>query len=575
MPLLVYFARAYPRRTLLTVICLVLAGIAEGIGVSGMLPLMRLAVVDLPAGNGPGDPSPSGLETRVVALFARLGLEATPATLLALALGGVLLKALLVLVSSRQVGYTVAHTATRLRLDLIRAMLATRWEYYVHQSVGVVANAIALEAQSASEAYLRATTIVACLIQAAVYAGVACLVSWRAALAALVGGALIVGLLNLLVRSARRAGGRQTRRSRALLRRLTDTLQSVKSLKAMAREPLIAPVLEGETTRLNRAVQQEVSSVAALQALQEPLILVFLAAFLYGGLQLLHIPLADVVMLVFVSARAIMLAGKAQKEHQRMVAREHSFWALRQLTDEAVAAAEDVRGGRAPVLQREIRLQGVRFAYGQQAILHAVDLVIPRGSLTVITGPSGSGKTTLIDLILGLLQPSAGEVQIDGVSLADIDLRQWRQRIGYVPQETLMLHDSVRRNITLDDPGLGEPELRRALQAAGAWDFVQHLEHGADTFVGERGLRLSGGQRQRLALARALARDPALLILDEATTALDPATERAICATLRQIAGGVTLIAICHHGHLVELADQVYRLTDGHLELVRRAGAAA
>jgi len=574
MALLVYFARAYPRRTLLTVLCLVLAGIAEGIGVSGLLPLMRLAVDD-GAGGSPGAQEPTALETSVLGFFAKLGLEPEPSTILALALAAVLLKALLVLVSSRQVGFTVAHTATRLRLDLIRATLATRWEYYVHQSVGVIANAIALEAQSASEAYLRAATILACLIQAAVYVGVACLVSWHAALAALVGGTLIVALLNLLVRSARRAGGRQTRRSRALLRRLTDTLQSVKSLKAMAREPLIAPVLEGETTRLNRAVQQEVTSVAVLQALQEPLILVFLAGFLYGGLQVLGIPLADVVMLVFVSARAILLVGKAQKEYQRMVAREHSFWALRDLTEQARSAAEDMRGGRPPTLEREIRLDRVGFAYGEQTILRDVDVVIPRGSLTVVTGPSGAGKTTLVDMVIGLLQPNRGRVLIDDVALPEIDLRRWRETIGYVPQETLLLHDSVRRNVTLDDPAVSEAALIGALKTAGAWDFVQRLESGLDTVIGERGLRLSGGQRQRLSLARALARDPALLILDEATTALDPATEREICATLREIAGSITMLAICHHGHLVELADHVYRVADGRAERVHTASSAA
>jgi len=567
MRLLVFFARAYPRRTLVTVLCLVLAGVAEGIGVSSMLPLMRLAMADS-SGAG-GAVASTALETRVLGAFHRFGLQATPTMLLALALLGVLIKATLVLISSRQIGYTVAQTATRLRLDLIRAMLATRWEYYVHQSVGVIANAIAVEAQSASEAYLRATTIAACCIQAIVYGAIACLVSWHAAAAALVGGALIVAVLNLLVRSARRAGRRQMRRSRSLLKRLTDTLQSVKGLKAMAREPLIAPVLESDTNRLNRAAQQEVGSVAALHALQEPLIFFFLALSLYGALEWMVVPLADVVMLVFLSARAVTLVGKAQKEYQRMVARETSFWALRDLTSQARGAAEDMRPGRVPTLKHEIRLRDVAFDYDSTQVLRDISLAIPRGSLTVITGPSGAGKTTLVDLIIGLLRPTAGQVLIDGVPLTEIDMRQWRETIGYVPQETLMLNDSVAMNVTLGDPAVSQEALAQALRTAGAADFVAKLEDGTDTLVGERGLRLSGGQRQRLALARAVARRPALLILDEATTALDPHTEREICKTLQEIAGSITLIAICHHGHLVDLADRVYRVADGQATLVR------
>ena len=141
--------------------------------------------------------------------------------------------------------------------------------------------------------------------------------------------------------------------------------------------------------------------------------------------------------------------------------------------------------------------------------------------------------------------------------------------IGYVPQETLMLHDSVAMNVTLGDPSVSRDDVVAALEAAGAWEFVTALPAGLDTVVGERGLRLSGGQRQRLALARAVVRRPALLVLDEATTALDPVTERSICETLRQLAGSMTLIAICHHGHLVEIADNVYRVGNGRITLVR------
>ena len=280
MRLLLVFARSYPRRTLLTMLCLLLAALADGLGVSSILPLMRLAT---PGAAAPamGSRGSTALEERVLALFHAIGLDPTMRTLFALALAGMLLKALLLLVANRQVGYTVAHMATTLRLDLIRALLTTRWQHYVHQPISVVANAFALEADRAAEAYLRATTILAFVVQAVVYTAIACMVSWPAAAVALVGGAAIVTVLSRLVRMARRAGARQTKLMRALLARFTDTLQSVKALKAMAREPLIAPVLEGETQRLNRALQREVISTAAMDSLQEPLIFLFLATALY------------------------------------------------------------------------------------------------------------------------------------------------------------------------------------------------------------------------------------------------------------------------------------------------------
>jgi len=560
--LLLAIVRIHPRRTLLALLGLVLAGLAEGIGISSLLPVIRIAARDPTAGD-------TTLERGLATALGAAGIAPTTHTLFALVLTGIALKAVLLLLANRQVGYAVAHVATSLRLKLIGALLATRWSYYVHKPVGAIANAVAVEAQAAADAYLHGTTVLALLVQCVVFAAVACLVSWPATLAALAAGSVITLILNRLVRASRRAGKRQTSRTRALLTRLTDSLQAVKPLKAMAREPLIAPVLEGETQRLNRALEREVMSRAVLEALQDPLILLFLAVALYAGLTVAAMPLAEVVILVFLCARIVGDLGKVQKGLQRMAVREAAFWSLEALIAEAHAAVEVTRGDRPARLAREIRLAGVSFAHEAEPVLRDADMVIPAGALTVITGPSGAGKTTLVDLVIGLLQPDAGEVRIDGVPLAAIAARDWRGRIGYVPQETLMLHQSVALNVTLGDPSVPPEDVAAALAAAGASDFVAALPDGVETVVGERGLRLSGGQRQRIALARALVRKPILLVLDEATTALDPATERGICETLRALRGSVTVVAICHHGHLVEVADYVYRVAGTRIELVR------
>jgi ATP-binding cassette subfamily C protein len=567
MKLLLLIVRTYPQRTASTLICLVLAGLAEGIGISSLLPVIRIAASD----SGGGVPGSTSLERGLASVLGAVGLSATTHTLLTLVLAGVLLKAVLLLLANRQVGYAIAHVATSLRLELIRALLATRWSYYVHKPIGAIANSVAMEAQAAADAYLHGTTILALLVQCVVFSFVSCLVSWQATLAALVAATMITVILNRLVRMSRKAGRRQMSRTRALLTRLTDSLQAVKPLKAMAREPLIAPVLEGETRRLNQALEREVMSRAILEALQDPLIMLFLAVALYVGLTVMKMPLAEVVILVFLCARIVGDLGKVQKGMQRLAVKESAYWALLDLIREAHAAVEVTSGGKSPHFTREIKLSGVSFTHEVQPILRDADMRIPAGSLTVITGPSGAGKTTLVDLIVGLLQPDAGDVRVDGVPLREIAAREWRMQIGYVPQETLMLHQSVAANVTLGDPTVPMADVTAALRAAGASDFVAELPDGIDTVVGERGLRLSGGQRQRLALARALVRKPTLLVLDEATTALDPATERGICETLRALRGAVTLVAICHHGHLVEVADLVYRVEDTRIELVRGA----
>jgi ATP-binding cassette subfamily C protein len=177
--------------------------------------------------------------------------------------------------------------------------------------------------------------------------------------------------------------------------------------------------------------------------------------------------------------------------------------------------------------------------------------------------------------VLGLVTPTSGRVLVDGVDLADADLFAWRRHIGYVPQELVLFNDSVRANIVFGRDGLTDDDVRRALKDAEALDFVEAMPQGLDTPVGERGTALSGGQRQRLALARALVHSPDLLVLDEATTALDPATEAEICRTLRRLAGQRTILAISHQPRIAEIADLVVEVADGSARVVSAESAKA
>jgi len=183
----------------------------------------------------------------------------------------------------------------------------------------------------------------------------------------------------------------------------------------------------------------------------------------------------------------------------------------------------------------------------------------------VIVGPSGAGKTTLLDLLVGLLQPDAGTILIDGVPLADLDLRQWRRQIGYVPQESVMVDESVAYNVTLGEVGVGEDQIRAALRAADELEFVEAMPEGIHTRVGDGGSRLSGGQRQRLAIARALVHEPRLLILDEATSHLDPEAQAAVIETVKHLKGRLTIVAVAHQGLLIQAADRIYRLADARV----------
>ena len=572
MRLLLAFARAYPGRSALTLACLIFATFAEGISFSSLLPLLGLATrAHSPA--PPSDTAPTSLEQASHEVLAIFGLQPSIGLLCLIIVAGMVLKAAFVLLAQKQVGYTVAHVATDLRLSLLRSLLAARWEHYVRQPVGSFANAFATEASRASEAYLYAVTIIAFSIQTVLYVALAVSVSWQATLAAALFGLLIVFGLHRLVRLARRAGARQTALLKGVLGQLTDVLYAVKPLKAMARETQVGPLLERSTQRLQRALQREVLSKEALRALQDPLLIACLVGGLYIALTRWALSLDAVIMLVILFGRTLSSLNKAQRQYQRMASRESAYWSLQDTLQQSDATREINTGTRQPRLTQGITLQEVSFAYTQKPILERASCVIPAGEVTLLTGPSGTGKTSTVDLIAGLLQPHSGAVCIDGVALTSIDLKAWRNAIGYVPQEMLLLHESIAANVTLGDTALTEADLQAALRAAEAWEFVQSLPDGIGTRVGERGARLSGGQRQRIAIARALVHSPQLLILDEATTALDPDSEAAICQTVQRLRGIMTILAISHQPALLDIADHVYRLEAGQLRPVDSAAS--
>lgn len=219
-------------------------------------------------------------------------------------------------------------------------------------------------------------------------------------------------------------------------------------------------------------------------------------------------------------------------------------------------------------LELDIELRGVSFSYNKDQGSYAlceVDLAVPARRMTAVVGPSGAGKSTLADLIMGLISPDTGTVLIDGAPLAGELLHVWRQSIGYVPQETFLLHDTIRSNLLWAQPDASGEDLWRALRLAAADDFVSQTPNGLDTVIGDRGVRLSGGERQRIALAQALLRKPSLLLLDEATSSLDAENERCIQEAIEQLDGELTIVLIAHRLSTIRRSDRIVVLDHGRV----------
>jgi ATP-binding cassette subfamily C protein len=243
-----------------------------------------------------------------------------------------------------------------------------------------------------------------------------------------------------------------------------------------------------------------------------------------------------------------------------------AFLSVAEMQTRCEAAAESKAERTEEIELREaIRFEDVSFAYDETPVLRDLNLTIRAGETTAIVGPSGVGKSTIADLVTGLIEPRAGRVLVDAIPLNADRMKSWRDQIGYVVQDTFLVHDTIRANLLWAHPAATEEELHRALTWAAAEEFVARTAEGLNTVVGDRGVLLSGGERQRLALARALLRKPSLLILDEATSTLDSENEQRIQRALEELRGRMTILIISHRLSTVRNADVIHVLADGRV----------
>jgi ATP-binding cassette subfamily C protein len=544
-----------PLRQALVLGCLVVGTVAESVGLATLLPLLTIATGDAASADSP-------IQRTILSGIEALDLPPTLLVMSLVVIAGMVLRGILGLMATAQVGYAVAEVTTQLRQRLIEALMQVRWSYFARQPVGRFGHSISGEATRAADAYQNAANLIVAAFQVVVFCSIAFLMSWWLAVASIVLGGVLVLSFNSFIRRARRAGQQQTKRSKKLAARLTDALISIKPLKSMARHHQFGKLFSAEVRELNDAMRAQVFAKQALRNLQDPVIGIFLVVVLYLALSFGRIPVAELIVMAVFLYKTVDTIGRAQLAYQSLAIAESAYTSLRDTIDEAERERESWTGTRAPTLTIGCSLHNVSFAFPSKTVLREVSLSIPAGKVTALTGTSGAGKTTIADLLLGLHRPNLGEVRIDDVPLAEIDLARWRRMVGYVPQEIILFHDTVFNNVSLGEPGLTREDVQQALEAAGVWDFVAGLPEGMDSLVGERGTLMSGGQRQRIAVARALVHRPSLLILDEATSALDPATEAAICQNLTRLSGsrGLTILAISHQRSWVEAADRVYQV---------------
>ncbi len=542
----------------IVVLFLILAGFAEAIGVTALLPTVQAIT------NGSGQ---SGSNSPVIAFahdaMTRFGIAPTFASFIIIVVVFYSLKAVLSFVALTYAGMAIARVSTALRRKLITALFDARWSFYLQLHSGRIAHSISADTAAAASAYFIAAKIIAFSVQGFVYCLVAFLVDWRLALLGMFVGLAIAAALNWLVAVSKRASYKGLDRTSDLTTFVTDLMSNIKPLKTMDRYGVLVARIRTTLRRLRKALIKRAVARQGLTQGSELLQIITLGIGVYLAVVVAKMSLPELVVLAVIFFQVMSTVTKLQKLLQQAAENESSYIRTQQLIKNVNEHREISTGILPPILTKECRFEGVSFAYGKAPVIRNLSMTIPANAITVLQGPSGAGKTTLIDLLIALHRPDKGVITLDGVPLADIDLKQWRRSIGYVPQELSLLHTTIRDNLALKDPGISDEDILAALDQAGARDFVLDLPQGLDTDVGVMGSKFSGGERQRIGLARALVTKPKLLILDEVTSALDPKTEKAICENITALRSRYTTVAITHRPIWTEMASQLYKVEHG------------
>lgn len=546
--------------------CMVLAALTEGIGLLLLPPLLHVLNADT---------STIPAVQWLVHALRHWGLPPTAGVLLGLFVLLVTLRSTIVYWRD-QLSQHVQHALVdTLRVQAFSALLHAEWRWLSARRQSDHANLLLSDVNRVGAGLHYGMGFVTGGITLCAYVMTALALSWSLTLLALFSGAVVLGML--------------ARQRRAALHFGQDLSKAQSTLHSVTQEALaglkVAKILRATnhlTDRLRTALHQLRDNQLSFHRSTERSRMLFqiggaalLAAYVYAGLRAWETPVPVLLTLTLIFGRLIPLFMNTHQQWHRCLHAWPALRDIRRLLHECEAHAEPapeaVGNGDAMethlAIQHQIRLDNIRvhFADRERAALSGVNLTLAAHTTTAIMGASGAGKSTLADVLMGLITPDEGRVELDGIELTSTLRHTWRRSVSYVPQEVFLFHGSVRDNLIWGKSDATEGEMAEALKQAAA-EFVFALPQGMDTVIGDGGQRLSGGERQRIALARALLQQPALLILDEATSALDVDNEAKIRQAIEQLHGNLTMVVIGHRLPTLEHADQVLILESGKMK---------
>lgn len=551
----------YPWAVPAIVVLGILSSLSEGFGISLFIPLLQ-SIQQSNAGTG----SENFLHT-IDRLFFGIAPDDRFLWIAGFIFACVLLKSCLAYSNATLFSWLNSHISHRLRSGIFNQLLSVSYSYLESNDTGRFINILATETWQTSRALSVFVNLIIDSCTVLVFAGFLLLISWRLTLIV----AIAIGLISLIIQAVTRQikslGQAAVQANKALADRVWEGLSGMRVIRAFGREGYEQQRFDDASRRVRMTFFQLDLLSGLVSPLSETLSAALLLLILVLALKENQATLPTLLTFVFILYRLQPKVKQVDGARVGLASLTSSVEEVNSLLDRSDKPYLVSGTLRFSGLQQAIAFESVTFHYNaqEQPAVQNISLHIPQGKTTALVGPSGAGKSTLISLLCRFSDPTMGEIYVDGCPLRQLELNAWRDRIAIVSQDIYMFSTTIRENIAYGRLEATDEEIITAAQHANAHEFILQLPYGYETKVGDRGVRLSGGQRQRIALARAIVRNPEILILDEATNALDSIAEDLIQEALATLSQNRTVVVIAHRLSTIQQADQIIVLNDGRI----------
>ncbi|MES9667349.1 multidrug ABC transporter [Bacillus cereus] len=545
---------------------MVLISLLEGIGIILLIPMISMTgIINI------------GEETAFIAPVYRFLQDFPKTTSLISILGIYILIVLGQNLLQRNITLRDARTqqafVRELRIETYSMILKAKWSFFLEKRKTNLINILTTELARVSYGVNLILQLLAAILFTFIQVGIAFLLSPQITIFVLVFGLLFLVASRVFIKKARILGGKTSELAKDYLSGITDHFNGIKDIKSNTLEASRLDWLQSITKKMSNEQMEYMRIRSNSQLFYKVSMAILIAFFLLLSVSIFKAQPAQLLLIVLIFSRLWPRFMTIQSNLEQLAASIPAFKSLWELQGECIEAIEiqDIHHQKhiKPIcIEQGIECKDIYFRYNKKEHLYAlqnINVKIPINSMTAIVGHSGAGKSTLIDVLMGLIQPEKGQVLIDGTPLTSENLLSLRRAISYVPQDPFLFNASIRENLLMIEPNASEEQIWTALDFAAAAEFVRMLPKGLDTLIGDRGVRLSGGERQRLVLARAILRQPSILVLDEATSALDTENEVKIQSAIERLKGTMTIVVIAHRLSTIRNADQVIVLGKGEI----------